>query len=56
MQGWKDEEVPRASKEKGRRPTCQDCLNPQRGEQADRLAKAASVEHMIIPNKVLSFV
>ena len=25
-------------------------------EQADRLAKIVSVEHMVIPNKVLSFV
>ena len=25
-------------------------------EQVDRLAKAASAEHMLIPNKVLSFV
>ena len=28
----------------------------EENEQADRLAKAASTEHMLIPNKVLSFV
>ena len=28
----------------------------EENEQADRLAKAASGEHMLIPNKVLSFV
>ena len=28
----------------------------EKNEQADRLAKAASVEHMLIPNKVVSFV
>ena len=28
----------------------------EENEQVDRLAKAASAEHMLIPNKVLSFV
>ena len=28
----------------------------EKNKQANRLAKAASVEHMLIPNKVLSFV
>ena len=28
----------------------------EENEQADRLAKAASAEHMLIPNEVLSFV
>ena len=28
----------------------------EENEQADRLAKAASAEHVLIPNKVLSFV
>ena len=37
MQGWKDEEILGASKEKGGRPTCQDRLNPQRREWTSRL-------------------
>ena len=52
--GWRST---RASEEKGRRPTGQDFQIP-RGEnkQAYHLAKAASAEHMIVLDKVLSFV
>jgi len=57
MYGRTDEEVPGASKEKGRGLTGQDCSNPRgENERTDHLAKAALVEHMILPDKVLSFV
>ena len=55
MQRGKSEEIPGASKETNGRVSDQ-VVQISREEQVDRLAKATSVEYMIIPSKVLSFV
>ena len=57
MQRGKSEEIPGASKETNGRVSDQVVqISREENKQVDRLAKAASVEYMIIPSKVLSFV
>ena len=57
MQRWKDEEVPRASKEKDVWPSSQVCSNPKRREQASRPSCQCCITGVHdIPSKLLSFV
>ena len=57
MQGRKDETILESSKKKGRRLAGKVIQIPRgENEQADRLAKAVSVEHMVTHGNVLSFV